>query len=87
MQVSEPAARVRGMGIARIGVAQLASLVRAADAFDITPIVRLAKEPNRILRLLDIGAQGIHVPRCSTVERIESSNNASSNSYLPSKYW
>ena len=48
--------------------AQLASLIRAADAFNITPIVRLAGEPNRILRLLDIGAQGIHVPRCSSVE-------------------
>jgi len=48
--------------------AQLANLIRAADAFDITPIVRIARDPDRILRLLDVGAQGIHVPRCSSVE-------------------
>jgi 4-hydroxy-2-oxoheptanedioate aldolase len=47
---------------------QLVSLIRAADAFDITPIVRVAKNPDRILGLLDAGAQGVHVPRCTTVE-------------------
>jgi 4-hydroxy-2-oxoheptanedioate aldolase len=46
---------------------QLANLIRAADAFDITPIVRVPKDPDRLLRLLDIGAQGVHVPRCSSV--------------------
>ncbi len=46
--------------------AQLVHLIRAAEAFDITPIVRVAKDPDRLLRLLDAGAQGIHVPRCNT---------------------
>ena len=44
----------------------LVGLIRAADAFGITPIVRVAKDPDRILRLLDAGAQGIHAPRCSS---------------------
>lgn len=46
---------------------QLVHLIRAAEAFDVTPIVRVPKDPDRVLRLLDAGAQGIHVPRCSTV--------------------
>jgi 2-keto-3-deoxy-L-rhamnonate aldolase RhmA len=46
---------------------QLVHLIRAAEAFDITPIVRVPKDPDRLLRLLDAGAQGVHVPRCSTV--------------------
>jgi 2-keto-3-deoxy-L-rhamnonate aldolase RhmA len=46
---------------------QLVNLIRAAEAFDITPIVRVPKDPDRLLRVLDAGAQGVHVPRCSTV--------------------
>ncbi|MEA2768482.1 MAG: 4-hydroxy-2-oxoheptanedioate aldolase [Acetobacteraceae bacterium] len=46
--------------------AQLVELIRVADAAGITPIVRVAKDGDRILRLLDAGAQGIHAPRCST---------------------
>jgi 4-hydroxy-2-oxoheptanedioate aldolase len=46
---------------------QLVHLIRAAEAFDITPIVRVPKDPDRLLRLLDAGAQGVHVPRCSSV--------------------
>ncbi len=46
---------------------QLADLIRAADAFDITPIVRVPADPDRLLRLLDAGAQGVHVPRRSSV--------------------
>jgi len=47
---------------------QLVNLIRAAEAFDITPIVRVPKDPDRLLRLLDAGAQGVHVPRCNNVE-------------------
>ncbi len=50
---------------------QLVDLIRAADAFEITPIVRVAKDPDRILRVLDAGAQGIHVPRCSSVQHMQ----------------
>lgn len=46
--------------------ADVVHLIRAAEAFDITPIVRLPKDPDRILRVLDAGAQGIHVPRCNS---------------------
>ena len=49
---------------------QLVNLIRAAEAFDITPIVRVPKDADRLLRLLDAGAQGIHVPRCSSVAHI-----------------
>jgi 2-keto-3-deoxy-L-rhamnonate aldolase RhmA len=47
---------------------QLVTLIRAAEAFDITPIVRVPKDPDRLLRLLDAGAQGVHVPRCNNAE-------------------
>jgi 4-hydroxy-2-oxoheptanedioate aldolase len=40
--------------------------IRAAEVFDITPIVRLPNDENLILRLLDAGAQGVHVPRINT---------------------
>ena len=40
--------------------------IRAAEAFDITPIVRVPNNPDVILRLLDAGAQGVHVPRINT---------------------
>jgi 2-keto-3-deoxy-L-rhamnonate aldolase RhmA len=44
----------------------LTNCVRAAEAFGITPIMRVAKDPDRLLRLMDAGAQGVHVPRCTT---------------------
>ena len=44
----------------------LVESIRAAEAFDLTPIVRLPNDPDLILRLLDAGAQGIHVPRINT---------------------
>lgn len=40
--------------------------IRAAEAFGMTAIVRLANDPDLILRLLDGGAQGIHIPRVNT---------------------
>ena len=40
--------------------------IRAAEAFDLTPIVRVPNDPDLILRLLDAGAQGVHVPRVNT---------------------
>lgn len=44
---------------------EVTNMIRAAEAFGVTPIVRTANDPDRILRYLDVGAQGIHVPRCS----------------------
>ena len=40
--------------------------IRAAEAFGITPIVRVPNDPDLMLRLLDAGAQGVHVPRINT---------------------
>jgi 4-hydroxy-2-oxoheptanedioate aldolase len=39
----------------------LVESLRAAEAFDITPLVRTANDRDLILRVLDAGAQGIHV--------------------------
>jgi|KBSSwiStaDraftv2_1062776.scaffolds.fasta_scaffold17249_8 4-hydroxy-2-oxoheptanedioate aldolase len=50
---------------------QLVDLIRTAEACDITPIIRIAKDPDRLLRLLDAGTQGIHVPRCNNVADME----------------
>jgi 2-keto-3-deoxy-L-rhamnonate aldolase RhmA len=50
---------------------EIAELIRAADAFEITPIVRIANDAERILRALDSGAQGIQVPRCRTASDVE----------------
>jgi 2-keto-3-deoxy-L-rhamnonate aldolase RhmA len=50
--------------------ADLTHCIRAAEAFGITPVMRIAKDPDRLLRLMDAGAQGVHVPRCSTPEHM-----------------
>ena len=44
------------------------NMIRAAEAFDVTPIVRTARDADRILRYLNVGAQGIHVPRCNNAD-------------------
>jgi 4-hydroxy-2-oxoheptanedioate aldolase len=46
----------------------LTNCIRAAEAFGISPIMRIAKDPDRALRLMDQGAQGVHVPRCTTAD-------------------
>lgn len=44
-------------------------MIRVADLCDITPVVRFPDEnPKTILRLLDMGAQGIQVPHISGAE-------------------
>lgn len=45
--------------------------IRAAENYDITPIMRVPNDPDLILRLLDAGAQGIHVPQINTVEQAQ----------------
>lgn len=40
--------------------------IRAAESAGITPLVRLPNDADLILRVLDAGAQGIHVPMVST---------------------
>lgn len=47
---------------------QIVHCIRAAESFDITPIVRLPRNPDLVLRFLNAGAQGIHVPRCTTYD-------------------
>lgn len=46
--------------------ADVVGMIRAAEAYDVTPIVRTARDADRILRYLNAGAQGIHVPRCNS---------------------
>lgn len=50
---------------------QIIHMIRAAESFDITPIVRLPQNPDLILHFLNAGAQGIHVPRCSTAAELK----------------
>ena len=40
--------------------------IRAAETFGLTPIVRVPNDADLILRLLNAGAQGVHVPRVNT---------------------
>jgi len=49
-----------------VGYEEVAHMIRAAESFALTPIVRLPKNADEILRFLDAGAQGIHVPRCNS---------------------
>ena len=51
-----------------MGSEQVVHCIRAAEAYDITPIVRLPRNPDVILKFMNAGAQGIHVPRCSTAQ-------------------
>ena len=51
--------------------------IRAAEAFDLTPIVRVPNDPDLILRLLDAGAQGVHVPRINTASEAQAVVEAS----------
>ncbi|MAS34479.1 MAG: 2-dehydro-3-deoxyglucarate aldolase [Anaerolineaceae bacterium] len=47
-------------------------LVRAAQLYNVTPLVRVTtNEPPTILRFLDTGAQGLHVPWVNTGEEAE----------------
>jgi 4-hydroxy-2-oxoheptanedioate aldolase len=45
--------------------------IRAAESAGVTPIARLQNDPDLILRVLDAGAQGIHVPRINEAEAAE----------------
>ena len=50
-----------------IGVAE--DMVRATELNGATPLVRIThNSPHLMLRALDIGAQGVHVPDVNTVE-------------------
>lgn len=46
--------------------AAIAHMIRAAESFEITPVVRVSNNPDRILQVLTSGAQGLQVPRCSS---------------------
>jgi 4-hydroxy-2-oxoheptanedioate aldolase len=45
--------------------------LRTAEAAGVTTICRLPNDPDLILRVLDAGAQGIHVPRVNTTDDVE----------------
>lgn len=55
-----------------LDVSTCQELVRAAEVVGVTPLVRIpTSEPSAILRLLDMGAQGIMVPHVSSKEDAE----------------
>ena len=45
--------------------------IRAAESAGATPLVRLPNDPDLILRVLDAGAQGVHVPGVGDAEEAE----------------
>lgn len=49
----------------------LVNSIRAAEAFDLTPIVRVPNDAMLILRLLDAGAQGVHIPEVNTARQAQ----------------
>ncbi|MCC6532370.1 MAG: hypothetical protein IT531_07470 [Burkholderiales bacterium] len=51
-----------------MGSEQVVHCIRAAEAYDMTPIVRVARNPDLILKFMNAGAQGIHVPRCTSAQ-------------------
>ena len=54
------------------------NMVRAAELYDLTPIVRVPNaEPSTLLRFLDRGAQGLIVPHISTRQEAEAVAQAS----------
>ena len=55
----------------------LVQSIRAAESSGMTPIVRVTNNPDLILRLLDAGAQGVHVPRVNTRQDAEAVVEAS----------
>jgi 4-hydroxy-2-oxoheptanedioate aldolase len=60
-------------------------MVRGVELGGATPIIRVThNSPHLILRALDIGAQGIHVPEIETVE--DARNAAMSSKYGPLGY-
>lgn len=64
------------------GLETAENLVRAAEAADISPLVRVAvNEPHLILKALDIGAQGVVVPQVTTAQ--EAAQAVSCARYYP----
>ncbi len=52
-----------------LSVGEAQNLIRAAELRGILPFVRVPRnEPSEILRALDVGAVGVHVPHISTAE-------------------
>jgi len=52
-----------------IDTAVAEDMVRAAELTGVTPLIRVTRNsPELILRALDIGAQGVHVPEITTAE-------------------
>ena len=55
-----------------IAVETAADMIRAAEAHDLTPFVRI-KEISRssVLKLLDLGAKGLIIPNVNSIEDVE----------------
>jgi 4-hydroxy-2-oxoheptanedioate aldolase len=63
-------------------------LVRAAEAAGITPLARASQNsPSEILRLLDIGAQGVMAPHVSSATDAEAAVRSTKFSPLGNRGW
>lgn len=55
-----------------MGPAEVEHMTRAAEGRDVTPIVRVTtNQPHIILRFMDVGPQGLHVPWVNSPEEAE----------------
>jgi 4-hydroxy-2-oxoheptanedioate aldolase len=45
---------------------EIVNMIRAADSFGITPMIRLPNDPDVMRRFLEAGVQGVHIARINT---------------------
>ena len=55
----------------RMTIEQIECLVRAADCSGTVPIVRVPKDKNQILQVLEAGCLGIQIPQVNTLEEVQ----------------
>jgi 4-hydroxy-2-oxoheptanedioate aldolase len=61
-----------------LSVETVQNLIRVAEPRGVVPFVRVPRnEPSEILRVLDVGAVGVHVPHVSTAEEARRASQAS----------
>jgi len=54
----------------RMTIETIENLVRAADCTDMTPIVRVPNDPNKLLQVLETGCQGVQIPQVNSSEEV-----------------
>jgi 2-keto-3-deoxy-L-rhamnonate aldolase RhmA len=51
---------------------EVVNMIRAADSFGITPMIRLPNDPDVMRRFLEAGVQGVHIARINTAADAQS---------------